>query len=61
MCPEQDIKFIRKIHENMKKVIVASAALFLSSLMADAQVYGEDTYIHTDMVGSEVRQELIIP
>ena len=45
----------------MKKVILSSVALFFSSLMMNAQVHGEDTYIHTDMIGSEVRTELIIP
>ena len=45
----------------MKKILLSSAAFFLSSLIMDAQVPGEDTYIHTDMVGSEVRKEFIVP
>ena len=45
----------------MKKILLSSAALLLSSLIMDAQVPGEDTYIHTDVVGSEIRKELIMP
>lgn len=61
MLPGWCIGSFIKIIQNMKKIILSSAVLLMSSLIMDAQVPGEDTYIHTDIVGSEVRKELIIP
>ncbi len=53
--------WIYKFVLNMKKVLLSSAVLLCSVLNIDAQVYGEDSFVHTDMIGSEVRTELIIP
>ena len=61
MFPGWCIGLFLKSFKNMKKILLSSAALLLSSLIMDAQVPGEDTYIHTDVVGSEIRKELIMP
>ena len=45
----------------MKKVISMAAALFASASALWAQVPGEDTFIHTNIVGDYVRQEIRIP
>lgn len=45
----------------MKRNILTSAALFLSALLTNAQVIGEDVLVHTENFESEIRNEIQIP